>query len=373
MSDCLQLHYALYERMPNGYQWTWRAEDLKDSLLDDFRYRIRMPDDANTVGTEHLHGGILKFAQVHGSKVDEHVVLYRFYNAGSDEGRSRVTMLTAWARTDQVPVSPAADGILEFFRTPMFEDVSDQARTIGIEQPLFLIRDEPLPAAGDAPSAALAEFLRGLTDEDHDYSLTIQNDNHAVQKTPSAAFKFREAEAVKRKREDEQRRADQIKQETQRQADKKKREDEEAEKQKHERNRVEKEKREQARKNRIRHILKSTMILIGVVLSVFVGVVLLVHGPWSGSWNSPRLSPAAQQVVDHFMKLSPDDQRQVLPVLLSLEKGQTRGPLPMPGESNSLKRSPPTGLSPLPPEKKRGAGRPPSGDAAGRGQDSPEQ
>ena len=197
------LRYALYERKPpHGYQWTWRYEDLKDTLLDDFVYRIRMPDNANTIQPTHLRGGIEKFSQVQGSKLDVHLVFYRFYDGGNDEGRSRVTMLTAWAKADQFPALLTAYGVLELFRNQMFENILKKAWAIGIEQPYSLTSNEQFPATGVAPSAGLAEFLCGLTDQSNDYSLTIHDDNQKVQKKPSAAFKKLEENRLK---EEEQR------------------------------------------------------------------------------------------------------------------------------------------------------------------------
>lgn len=210
----MHIQYALYERIPKaGFQWTWRADGLTNSLLGDFQYRIKMPTDADTIFPDHLRGGILKFAHGHGSMVDEHVVLYRFYNGGSDEGRSRVTMLTAWIAIDQLSAPSEANGLVELFHNSTFKHVSNRARTVGIERPYSLIGNEPLPTAINPASAELAEFLRGIADQDFDYSLTIDNDTHVVQKTPSVAFTRREeAEVAKRQLEDEQRQADQMKQ-----------------------------------------------------------------------------------------------------------------------------------------------------------------
>jgi len=191
------LRYALYERKsPGGYQWTWRFEDLKDTLLDDFYYRIQMPDNANTIQPTHLRGGIEKFSQVQGSKLDVHLVFYRFYDGGSDEGRSRVTMLTAWANADQLPALSTANEVLELFRNPIFEDILKKSQTIGIEQPYSLTSNEPFPAKEVVPSADLAEFPRGLTDASNDYSLMIHDDNQTVQKYPSEAFNAWEAQRL---------------------------------------------------------------------------------------------------------------------------------------------------------------------------------
>ena len=320
MSDQLQLRYALFERMPNGYQWTWYAEGLKKSLLYDFFYRIQMPDDASTNLPEHIQGGILKFAHVHESKVDEHVVLYRFYNGGRDErGRPRVTMLTAWATTDQLPAPQAANGILELFRSPMFKSILDKAKTIGIERPYSLIVDEPLPATLVSPSVPLADFLRGSADENHHYSFTIQKDNLVLEKKSSAAFKYREAEAANRKREDEQHNKDQMKREAEekkRLADERKRK---ADEQKREQARLAKEKRRQGR--------KGWMILI-VTLIAIPSSIVIVYVKWDGSWNPPVLSPAAQNVVDRFKKLPLQDQQHVLVKLQSIVDERTQGPSP---------------------------------------------
>ncbi|MBX3452826.1 MAG: hypothetical protein KF777_25035 [Planctomycetaceae bacterium] len=200
----MHIQYALYERMPKGgFQWTWHAEGLRNSLLGDFQYRIQMPTDPDRIHPDQLCGGILKFAHGQAAKIDEHVVVYRFYNGGSDEGRSLMTMLTAWIPVDQLSTSSEAQGILALFDCPIFKYVSEKARTVGIERPYSLIENVPLPAATEPASAELAEFLDGLSDEDYDYSLTIHNGTHAVQKTPSVVFKLREAEAPTRQAENE--------------------------------------------------------------------------------------------------------------------------------------------------------------------------
>ena len=279
----MRIRYALYERTPNGYQWTWRAEELKDSLLDDFYFRIRMLDDASSIGPEHLCGGILKFAQMNGSKLDEHVVLYRFYNGGSDGGgRSRVTMLAAWTTTDQFPAPSGANGVLGLFRNRTFDLVSDKARTIGIEQPYSLFSNEPFPSPVAKSSVALTEFLHGLTDDDHDYLLMIKNDDHELQKTRSAAFKYREDKTAERVREDEQRKAYQMKQEANMANEGKREAAEEAhsaEKMKQERDRLDKEKRLQKQKNRMINIMKFA------VSTVTILILVAIFMPRNNSWN----------------------------------------------------------------------------------------
>jgi hypothetical protein len=276
------LQYALYERTRNGYQWNWHAADLKESLLDDFLYRIQIPDDANTIRPIDLRGGILKFSQAYGSKVDEHVVLYRFFNGGSDEkGRSRTTMLTAWTSPTKFPAPPIpeANGVLKFFQNPMFKNVAEKAWTIGIEQPYSLIGDEPLPPISETPSPALAEFLNGLNDENHDYSLTIQNDNHLVQRTPSAAFKYKEAEATKRKWEDEQRKADQ----SRREAEEKKRLADERKQDANKGQRIfEKQKKDLDRLGK-RKNLQNRNVLIDIIrilplYAILIGAIIVVIG-----------------------------------------------------------------------------------------------
>jgi len=341
MTDRFQLYYALYERTSNGYQWTWHANNLNDSLLDDFRYRIQMPDDASSIRPEDLWGGILKFAHVQGSKLDEHVVLYRFFNGGSDEGRSRVTMLAAWTTKDQFPAPSAATGVLGLLRNRTFEDVSHKAWRIGIERPYSLISNEPLPANVDACSVALRELLCGLTDEDHDYSLTIQNDNHVLTKTLSAALEHREAEAAKRNMEAEERKAEQEKREAEEakfRADEMRREAEQAaifaKSPQQQRVRLEKKKRLQRR--------KITMPTIRRFLAILVGCVVLVMATffWQAYslWNSPEVfSPAAQEVVDRFGKLTRDDQTRVFNELERIMNERKQIPSPMPIEPGPAK------------------------------------
>lgn len=196
------LRYALYERLPpKGYQWTWRAEGLKDSLLDDFIYRIVMPDNASTIQPDHLRGGIIKFSEVKETKLEVHLVFYRFYDGGSDEGRSRVTILAAWAEVNNFSVYSSSKGFLEILRNQMFERISKNARTIGIEQPYSLFSKEQIPVTDVQSSSALSEFLVGLTDDDYDYSLTVLDGFQTLKKTHSEAFKLKEAERVKQQTE----------------------------------------------------------------------------------------------------------------------------------------------------------------------------
>ena len=188
------LRYALYERKPpQGYQWTWRAGDLNDSLLDDFVYRISIPNNASQISPDELRGGIIKFSQTNGPRVDVHLVFYRFYDGGSDEGRSRVTILAAWAEPDQIPAYSTEKGLLKIFCNQMFEHISKNARTIGIEPPYRLIVKENLAETNADPSAALAEFLGGLNEEDFDYSFKIENGLQTIEKTESETFRFKQA------------------------------------------------------------------------------------------------------------------------------------------------------------------------------------
>ncbi len=327
--------------------------ELKESLLDDFRYRIEMPDNAHEIRSEHLRGGILKFAQVRGSDVDEHVVIYRFFNGGSDEGRSRVTMLSAWTTCDQFPSAAEAYGVLEILVNQTFESISQQARTIGIERPYSLIANELLPSKVNLPSKALADFLCGLADEDHDYSLTIYNDIHALKKTPSAFYIYKSNEAARKNREEDLRRAEQQKQK--------------AEQEKHE---AEQEKRalDQARgesqveklsvkktsKQREQPISNKSMaesetsdnpkaenrksvverglslLLVLTSLAVFSLLVILAKDFF---WGSPEtLSPTAQQVVERFSNLSRQDQLRVLNRLQTIVNQQNQNRMVQPND-----------------------------------------
>jgi|688.fasta_scaffold185277_2 hypothetical protein len=194
------IRYSLYERTRTGYQWTWHADELKDTLLDDFRYRIHFPDSGKDILSDHLVGGALKFSHVQAGAAQEHVVLFRFFDGGSDEGRGRVTMLTAWTTVDQFPSVSAEHGILEILKNRTFEEISKKSRKIGIEQPYSLFSNEPFPGKSNDASLAVREFVCGFNDHENDYLLTINNEVHCLKKIQSEAVKVRDAEIAQKKK-----------------------------------------------------------------------------------------------------------------------------------------------------------------------------
>ena len=193
----MQVQYALYERNASGYCWTWRATGLPESLLNDFRYRVVLPNDSNLIATENLRGGICKFDRIVDSRVEEHVVFYRFFDGGTDAGRpNRVVMLTAWTSPEQVSQMRRLYSVASILRNTVFEYVAVNSRTVGIQPPPFcvaLTTDEESPAdvSRRVPSAALVEFCECLADKDSNCELRILDDQYAFQKKPSAACERR--------------------------------------------------------------------------------------------------------------------------------------------------------------------------------------
>lgn len=191
----MQLQYALYERAERGYCWTWRSTDLSESLLDDFRYRIDLPSDANSILPDHLRGGICKFARIVAGMVQEHVVLYRFFDGGSDAGRpNRLVMLSAWATPRQIAAMPMPYAIVAVLRNKMFDYVSGHSREVHIAEPPFwnsLTAEDEWDSTRihGMPSAALSTLIdEALEDADNDYILAIKDDVHSLQKKPSVVF-----------------------------------------------------------------------------------------------------------------------------------------------------------------------------------------
>jgi hypothetical protein len=195
----MQLRYALYERTPSGYGWTWRATGLSDKLLDDFIYRIELPTDSNSIRSDQVCGGICKVARVVDGSTQEHVILYRFFDGGSDAGRpNRNVMLTAWTTPTEITLTAGRYGITNVLRGKAFEYVAGTSQQVGIAQPPFLgslIMDDDCVSAGSPgmPSTSIMEFVdKGCSDEDNDYYLTIKDGDHAVRKKPSAVFHHKE-------------------------------------------------------------------------------------------------------------------------------------------------------------------------------------
>lgn len=206
----MQLRYALYERTPSGYCWTWRAAGLSDVMLDDFLYRIAIPNDSNSIASDNLRGGICKFGRRVGAGVEQHVVLYRFFDGGNDAGRpNRVVMLTAWTTPIQVTGFQERYELSSIFRNDVFEYVSGNARAGGIAPPPFcesLATDEEVRAGGTkrVPSAVLMEFLdEGIPDEGADCHLTLRDNDYAWHKKPSAVCERRQNEGLTDLRQNE--------------------------------------------------------------------------------------------------------------------------------------------------------------------------
>lgn len=309
----MQLRYALYERTQAGYGWTWRAVGLSDALLDDFRYRITVPDDSNSIRPEQLRGGLCKFDRSMGDDMQEHVVLYRFFDGGTDEGRpNRVVMLTAWTTPDQIAESPNRYGLAGLLRNRVFEYVSNNARAVGIAPPPFgesLAADAEFSdsSARRVPSVTLMGFIDNeIKDTDNVYYVTIRDDEYSVQRKPSLAFERKEQE-----RQAHEKRLLAA-----------------------ERLRVERElaSREAAAANQERHVAAGAgnlrggitsdftegdfLMKVGIaatvlMLCVVVGVVVLQSSRWLG-WGQKRLSVEAEAVLTQFKGLEPDEQRTVL-------------------------------------------------------------
>lgn len=191
----MHLQYALYERAERGYCWTWRSADLSEGLLDDFRYRIDLPSDANSILPDHLRGGICKFARNIGGVVQEHVVLYRFFDGGSDAGRpNRIVMLSAWASPSQIASMPMPYAIAAVFRNRMFDYVSTHSREVHIAEPPFvnsLTAEEEWDSTKipRMPSTSLSTFIdEALKDVDNDYVLTIKDNDYSLRKKPSVVL-----------------------------------------------------------------------------------------------------------------------------------------------------------------------------------------
>jgi len=191
----MRLQYALYERAERGYCWTWRSSELSEGLLDDFRYRIELPSDANAIRPDELRGGICKFARIVNSMLQEHVVLYRFFDGGSDAGRpNRVVMLSAWASPSQIASMSMPYAIASVLQNKMFDYVSGHSREVNIAEPAFvssLTAEEEWAVTGISrmPPIAMAKFIdEALGDADNDYVLTIRDDKQALQKKPSVVF-----------------------------------------------------------------------------------------------------------------------------------------------------------------------------------------
>jgi hypothetical protein len=318
MNKYLQLRYSLYERTTTGYQWTWRAVDLKDTLLDDFRYRIHMPDDAKDILPSHLFGGVLKFSQVKEASAEEHIVFYRFFNGGSDGGRSRVTMLAAWTTKEALNSITITHDILAVFRNDTFVALSEKSKTIGIEQPYSLISNEPIPTAAGLRSTSLEEFLNGLNDENHDYLLTIRNDKHQLTKTPSAFLRFKESEEARIKQEDENRKAEKRKREDDEawlKAAEKKKQNEEERNNKIEQDRLAKEQDSQKKIYRKARLWKNTKTISAIIICAVVSI--LAFKSISDLLDKPKLPDVENitlfiEIKDKFMMLSDGDKAKLL-------------------------------------------------------------
>jgi hypothetical protein len=301
----MNLRYALYERTQSGYCWTWRAPGLPDALLDDFRYRITVPTDSNSIDAEQLRGGICTFDRVVGAVVEEHVVLYRFFDGGSDAGRpNRVVMLTAWTTPKQVAGMPGRYGVVALLRSRVFEYVSINARTVGINHPPFcdsLAADEECPKGGTGrmPAAALMEFIdQGLVDKDNNWHLGIRGDEHSLQRRPSADFERKEKE--RRSREQQRLAVESARDEpgapdTQTAG-------------------MHWEHQGAARQGRIGSttrrgaggLMKSFTVVAGGLLCAVVTLAVM-----RSKWGAPAISPEAAEVLRLFKELPPDEQRLV--------------------------------------------------------------
>lgn len=336
MNNYLQLRYALYERTTTGYQWTWRAGDLKDALLDDFKYRIQMPDDAKDILPSHLVGGLLKFSQVKGASAEDHIVFFRFFNGGSDEGRSRVTMLAAWTTKSSLDSLTSTNGILDVLRNATFEDVSQKAKAIGIEQPYSLIANESISTTAGESSISFERFLQGIHDEDNDYLLTIRNEQHQLIKTPSALVKFRESEVARSKQEEDKRNAQKRKKEDEVAflvaLEKKKQAKEEENLIKLERDKLAMEKASRKRRSRIEILQKFIRILSLMVIFATVGVYAFSYlSRKPREFDDPSL---VEEIEDRFRDLSADDQAKVLGRLHSFSRSENEQSLSPPRPLN---------------------------------------
>lgn len=182
----MQLQYALYERTPGGYRWTWRAVALGDTLLNEFLFRIDLPTDSNAIRADQLRGGICKFVRRVDDTGQQHVVLYRFFDGGSDAGRPhRVVMLTAWTTPGEIAYALTRCNVTTFLRGQVFEYVAGRSQKVGIEQPAFLdslVTEEDCDSNRPlgTPLASVTDFVyQGCPDEENDYYLVI-NDSEAV-------------------------------------------------------------------------------------------------------------------------------------------------------------------------------------------------
>jgi hypothetical protein len=311
----MQLRYALYERTQAGYGWTWRAESLSDALLDDFRYRIAVPDDSNSIRPEQLRGGICRFDGVMDGAVQEHVVLYRFFDGGSDAGRpNRVVMLTAWIMPDQVVKLPSRYGVTAILRNQVFEYVSNNARAVGITPPPFcptLSASEEIPASATRrmPASALMEFMdSGLVDPDNNYYVTIRDNEYSLQRKPSASFGRKEKERQAY--------------ENQRLAAERARVEQEATSRKAVAKEQERERQVAARAGSLGgtsssdgegrgFVMKIGITATALMLCAVIGLGFMRSGDWWG-WGKKTLSAEAEAVLRQFKDLQPDEQRTVL-------------------------------------------------------------
>jgi len=345
----MELRYALYERTHSGYCWTWRAAGLLDALLDDFRYRVAVPNDSNAINAENLRGGICKFDRIVDSLVEEHVVLYRFFDGGTDAGRpNRVVMLTAWTTPRQVTEMPGRYGVAAVFRNAVFEYVSSNARTVGIDQPPFcdsLTAEEECSRGGPRrmPSAALMEFIdEGLPDKDSTCYLTIADNEYSLQRKPSAACERREKE---RQSHEQQRLA------AERERDKEKAASRNTDGMEWERQvadgngSIGSVRRRETKGAGL--LAKGIILLTALSLCTLIAAGAMRYGNRLG-WGGVTLSAEAKRVLSIFQGLSPDEQRRVLAQLEELCEQRQRqdGPQVAPTNRGAVSHSQRPAVSP---------------------------